>query len=81
MGVFYTAAGTAPEEARAAIRRAEEAARPALLVLDDADDAGPDLLDRSASPRRTVARAVLLVLTPNARKPSGSALTRARPAP
>jgi WD40 repeat protein/DNA-binding SARP family transcriptional activator len=49
MTVVYTGAGTAPDEARSALRRAEESERPVLLVVDDADDAGSELLDRAAA--------------------------------
>ena len=48
MAVLYTGAGTDPGDALAAIVRAEESERPTLLILDDADDAGRDVLDRAA---------------------------------
>jgi WD40 repeat protein len=49
MAVLYVGAGSSPDEAAAAVRRAEDGARPTLLILDDADDAGRELLARAAA--------------------------------
>jgi WD40 repeat protein/DNA-binding SARP family transcriptional activator len=49
MSVVYTGATTAPADGLAAIRRVEHSERPALVVVDDADDAGPELLDCAAA--------------------------------
>ena len=49
MTVTYTRGGGSTEAALEAIRRAEESERPVLLVLDDADDAGRDVLDHAAA--------------------------------
>jgi len=49
MTVVYTGAGVATGEGLAAIRRAEESERPVLLVVDDAEDAGAEFLDRAAA--------------------------------
>jgi WD40 repeat protein/DNA-binding SARP family transcriptional activator len=62
MAVVYTGAAGAPADALAAIRRAEESERPALLVLDDADDAGPELLERAAALAGKCARRPLLLM-------------------
>ena len=49
MTVAYARAGAPTEEALDAIRRAEADERPVLLVLDDADDAAREALDRAAA--------------------------------
>ena len=53
MAVLYMGSGTSHGDALAAIRRVEESERPALLVVDDADDAGPEVLDRALRPAAT----------------------------
>jgi WD40 repeat protein/DNA-binding SARP family transcriptional activator len=72
MAVLYTGAGDATADALAAIRRAEEADRPALLVLDDADYVRSEVITRSAElggngPKR---RLLLLVLSESAQPPA-----------
>jgi WD40 repeat protein/DNA-binding SARP family transcriptional activator len=47
MTVLYAGDSTTPAEALGAFRRAEDGGRPALLVLDDAERAGADLLERA----------------------------------
>ncbi len=49
MSLVYTGATTSPADALAAMRRVEQRERPALVVVDDADDAGPELLDRAGA--------------------------------
>jgi WD40 repeat protein/DNA-binding SARP family transcriptional activator len=72
MSVVYTRANAGAEDALAAVRRAEESERPALLVLDDADDADPKVVERAAAGGRQL----LLVL--HARpEPPGAFATRA----
>jgi hypothetical protein len=67
----YTSAGTAPDDALAAVRRAQESERPALLVVDDADDAGSELLDRAAAiGRDSSRRRLLLVVLHASRRPA-----------
>ena len=87
MAVVYTGAGTPPSDALAAIRRAEESERPTLLVLDDADDAGREVLDRAAALGGDSAAGRLLLLVLHARsgatpgvRGSGGAVARAGPA-
>ena len=62
MAVLYAGAGTPRRDALAAIRRAEESERPTLLVVDDADEAGPELLDRAAAVSGYSARRELLLV-------------------
>ena len=63
MTVAYTRAGAPAEDALDAIRRADEGERPVLLILDDADDAGRDVLDRAAALMGdSVGRRLLLVV-------------------
>ena len=52
--VLYAAGTGPPEAALAAIARARETRRPALLVLDDADRAPADVRSRCATSRRSV---------------------------
>jgi WD40 repeat protein/DNA-binding SARP family transcriptional activator len=47
--VLYAAGSGAPDAALEAIRRAEESELPTLVVLDDADDASPAVLDAAAA--------------------------------
>ena len=71
MAVLYTGAGDATGEALAAISRAEEADRPVLLILDDADYVRPEVIERSAElgvSART-RRLLLLVLSESAEPP------------
>jgi WD40 repeat protein/DNA-binding SARP family transcriptional activator len=48
MAVLHTGASTTLAEALGAVRRAEESERPVLCILDDADQAGQELLERAA---------------------------------
>jgi WD40 repeat protein/DNA-binding SARP family transcriptional activator len=48
VAIFYTAGSATPDAALAAIRSVEKSKRPALLVLDNADDSPPALLDAAA---------------------------------
>ena len=73
MAVRYAGAGTDPGDALAAIVRAEESERPTLLILDDADDAGRDVLDRAAALGRGSSGRRLLVLVLHARPEPPSA--------
>ena len=61
MTVVYTRAGDTADDALAAIRRAEQSG-PVLLVVDDADDAHPEVLDRAAAVARDSDRRGLLLL-------------------
>ena len=74
MAVVYTDAGTSPSDALAAIRRADESERPTLLVVDDADDAGRDLLDRVAAVGDASGRRPLLLVVLHTRDQPPSAL-------
>ena len=49
MAVLYMGTGAPPGEALAALRRAEHSERATLLIVDDADDAHRDALDRAAT--------------------------------
>ncbi len=49
MALLYVNGGTAPGDALAAVQQAEDRARPTLLILDDADGASRELLDRAAT--------------------------------
>jgi WD40 repeat protein/DNA-binding SARP family transcriptional activator len=60
MAVLYAEASS--PDAVAVMRRAEESERPVLLVLDDADGAGPELLERAAALAGKCARRPLLLL-------------------
>ena len=60
-GIFYAGAG-APDAARDTVRMAAESERPTLLVLDDVDDASPDLLDGAAALETRPRDTALLVL-------------------
>jgi hypothetical protein len=60
MTVVYT--GAAHGDALGAVRRVAESERPALAVVDDADDAGRDVLDRVAAAGGDGARRHLVVL-------------------
>lgn len=68
MGVVYARGGGAGAEALTAVRRVEEGERPALLVVDDVDDAADEVLDRAASLGGARGRLLLVV-------------THSRPAP
>ncbi|HEY1274719.1 MAG TPA: BTAD domain-containing putative transcriptional regulator [Thermoleophilaceae bacterium] len=58
VAVLYAHAG----EALAAVREAEESEYPALLVIDDADEADPELLDRAATAAAERSRLLVLIL-------------------
>jgi WD40 repeat protein/DNA-binding SARP family transcriptional activator len=76
MVVLYARAGTSAGEALGAVRRAEDGARPTVLILDDADGAGRELLDRvSALAGVSAGRRLLLVVLLRGREPlpSGAA--------
>jgi WD40 repeat protein/DNA-binding SARP family transcriptional activator len=68
MAVVYTGAGSPSAEALGAIRRAEKSERPVLLVVDDADDAGAELLDRAAEVGGDSRRRRLLLLVLHERR-------------
>jgi WD40 repeat protein/DNA-binding SARP family transcriptional activator len=78
MAVVYTSAGTPPREAHAAIRRAGESERPALLIVDDADDVGPELLDRAAAVGAERRHLLILVLHERAEPPAAFAAQAGR---
>ncbi|MGH2953912.1 MAG: BTAD domain-containing putative transcriptional regulator, partial [Solirubrobacterales bacterium] len=60
--VLYVGGGEVPEDALAAVGRAREGGRPTLVVLDDADDARPVLLELAASMAREPATLPMLML-------------------
>jgi WD40 repeat protein/DNA-binding SARP family transcriptional activator len=62
MAVVYAGAAMSPEEALASVRHAATGEGPALLVLDDADDASPPLLSAAAQLARNAPSRKLLVL-------------------
>jgi WD40 repeat protein/DNA-binding SARP family transcriptional activator len=62
MTVLYAGTSTTPADSLAAFRRAEDGGRPALLVLDDAERAGTDLLERAADAAAGAAGRPLLLL-------------------
>jgi WD40 repeat protein/DNA-binding SARP family transcriptional activator len=62
MTVIYTAARSAQGDALAAIRRAKASERPVLLVVDDADDAGHEVLDCVAALGGDIGRRRLLLV-------------------
>jgi WD40 repeat protein/DNA-binding SARP family transcriptional activator len=75
MTVAYTRASGSTDDSLDAIRRAEKSERPVLLVLDDAADAGRDVLDRAAALIGDSAgrRLLLLVLHARSEPPPGFA--------
>jgi WD40 repeat protein/DNA-binding SARP family transcriptional activator len=75
MTLSYTRGDSSTENARAVIRRAEESERPALLIVDDADDAGQDVLDRAAGLIGDSARRRLLLVVLHARPEPPPAFT------
>ena len=60
--VRYAAGSGAPDAALEVIRGAEESERPTLLVLDDADDASPALLEAAAALAAKPGESPLLLL-------------------
>ncbi len=62
MTVLYVGASTTTADGLAAFRRAEEGGPPALLVLDDAERAGADLLERAADAAAGARERPLLLL-------------------
>jgi WD40 repeat protein/DNA-binding SARP family transcriptional activator len=72
MVVLYTGAGDATADALAAIRRAGEGDRPALLVLDDADHVRPEVIARCAElgGAGPAPRLLLLILSERAEPPA-----------
>ena len=68
VAILYTGASTTAGDANAAVGRAGRSERPTLLVLDDADGANPDLLDRAAGAARP--HLLVLVLHREAEAPS-----------
>jgi WD40 repeat protein/DNA-binding SARP family transcriptional activator len=71
--VVYTRADDATAESLAAIRRAGESERPVLLVVDDADDAGREVLDCAAAISGDSAQRRLLLVVLHARPEAPSA--------
>jgi WD40 repeat protein/DNA-binding SARP family transcriptional activator len=70
MAVVYTRASDAPGDALASVRRAQESRGPLLLIVDDADNAGRELLDRAAAlGRDSEHRRLLLLVLHQAREP------------
>jgi DNA-binding SARP family transcriptional activator len=61
-GVLYVAGSGAPDAALDTVRRAAERERPTLLLLDDADDASPILLEAAAAVAANPRDSALLVL-------------------
>ena len=74
VSVLYTGAGIDPGDALAAVRRAEQSERPTLLIVDDADDARPELIDLAAKVGRAGNGRQLLLLVLHARPEPPSAL-------
>jgi WD40 repeat protein/DNA-binding SARP family transcriptional activator len=62
MTVLYVGTSTTAADALAAFRRAEGDGRPALLVLDDAERAGADLIERTTDTAASVSGRSLLLL-------------------
>jgi WD40 repeat protein/DNA-binding SARP family transcriptional activator len=60
--VLYAAGSGAPDAALGAVRGAQQGELPTLLVLDDADDASPALLEAAASLAETPRDSALLLL-------------------
>jgi WD40 repeat protein/DNA-binding SARP family transcriptional activator len=70
MAVLYAGASSSRADALAAVERAEDAERPTLLVLDDADRSDPELLGRTAGALAGGRSLLILVLQPGARPPA-----------
>jgi WD40 repeat protein/DNA-binding SARP family transcriptional activator len=60
--VLYAAGTGSPDAALEAIRTAERSERPTLVVLDDADDAAPSILDAAAALGERLGEPALLLL-------------------
>ena len=69
VAILYTGASTTPGDANAAVGRAGRSERPTLLVLDDADGANPDLLNRAAAAARPHLLVLVLHREPEAPSP------------
>ena len=71
--ILYAAGSGAPEAALDAVRAAGESERPTLLVLDDADDATPAVLEAAARLAAQPREAPLLILTLSREEQGGPA--------
>ena len=73
--VLYAAGSGAPDAALEVIRGAQDSERPTLLVLDDADDASPALLESAAALAAKPGESPLLLLVLNRDKQGPPAFT------
>jgi DNA-binding SARP family transcriptional activator len=73
MSVVYARGGGAAGDALTAIRRVEASERPVLFVVDDADDAGGELIDRAAALGGARPRLLLVVMHARPGPPSAFA--------
>ena len=73
MAVLYTGAATGSTDALAALQRAEQSGRPALVIVDDAEDQSSEVLAGTAAAGRNgpSSRRLLLVLHRDGDPPAG----------